>query len=431
MQKSEGKMKKKYSNAQRVTISICLFFLLTVSALEPCTVAVISGKATADGRPLLWKNRDTGQPNNKVVFIKGEKYGFLGVINSEDNNATSVWQGINSMGFAIINSASNDLLPEKGIASGNGVLMRRALGVCADVGEFEDLLQSTNGKRRVAANYGVIDAHGHACFFETSRGSYVKFDANDPETAPSGYILRTNFAFSAQEKNRGGGYIRFERISHIFEEGAAGEKLNLQFIIKKASRDLANEKLRSFPLTLDLKTDAASPRYIRTNDTINRISTISVSVFHGAPGIEKPHLATMWIILGQPICSVALPLWVTSQSVPSVLGGPETAPMHDLSKKLIAYLYHDQRGNMKQYMDLSRFLNYKDNGFLSQIFSIEDQVIRETDQKLKEWEINEPSQKEFKTYMEKAAKKAFKALQDSFADILKETIPSVGDPGYS
>ncbi len=417
-------MKKKHSNAQMVTISICLFFLLTVSALKPCTVAVISGKATADGRPLLWKNRDTGQPNNKVVFIKGEKYSFLGVINSEDNNATSVWQGINSMGFAIINSASNDLLPEKGIASGNGVLMRRALGMCADVGEFEDLLQSTNGKRRVAANYGVIDAYGNACFFETSHSSYAKFDANDPETAPSGYILRTNFAFSAQEKNRGGGYIRFERISHIFEEGAAGEKLNLQFILKKSSRDLANEKLLSFPLTLDLKTDAASPRYIRTNDTINRISTISVSVFHGAPGIEKPHLATMWIILGQPICSVALPLWVNSESVPSVLGGQVTAPMHDLSKKLISYLYHDQRGNMGQYMDLSRFLNYKDGGFLPIIFSIEDQIIRETDQKLKEWEANKPRQKEFKTYMEETASRAFKALQDSFADILKQTIPS-------
>ena len=417
-------MKKTYSNSQRVTFSICLFFLLTVSALKPCTVAVISGKATADGRPLLWKNRDTGQPNNKVVFIKGEKYSFLGVINSEDNEATSVWQGINSRGFAIINSASNDLLPEKGIASGNGVLMRRALGMCADVGEFEELLQSTNGKRRVAANYGVIDAYGNACFFETSRSSYVKFDANDPETAPSGYILRTNFAFSAQEKNRGGGYIRFERISHIFEKETAGKKLDLPFILKKASRDLANEKLHSFPLTVKLNTDAAPPLYIRTNDTINRISTISVSVFHGAPGIEKPHLATMWIILGQPICSVALPLWVKSESVPSVLGGQGTAPMHDLSKKLISYLYHDQRGNMKQYMDLSLFLNYKDNGFLSLILPIEDQIIRETDQKLKEWEANKPRQKEFKTYMEETSSRAFNALQDSFADILKEKIPS-------
>ena len=417
-------MKKKHFNAKIVSVSICLFFLLTVSVLKPCTVAVISGKATADGRPLLWKNRDTGQPNNKVVFIRGEKYGFLGVINSEDNDAVSVWQGINSMGFAIINSASNDLLPGKGMATDNGVMMRRALGMCADVNEFEVLLQNTNGKRKVAANYGVIDSYGNACFFETSSSSYVKFDANDLETAPSGYILRTNFAFSAREKDKGGGFIRFERISHIFEEGAAGKKIDLQFILKKACRDLANEKLYSFPLSLDSNPDAASPRYIRTNDTINRISTISVSVFRGAPNIEKPQLATMWIILGQPICSVALPLWVESESVPSILGGPETAPMHDLSKKLISYLYHDQRGNMKQYMDITRFLSYKDGGFLPLIFSIEDQVLEETDQKLKEWEENKPRQKELKTYMEKTAKKAFKALQDSFADILKETIPS-------
>jgi hypothetical protein len=417
-------MKKKHSNAKIMIISICLFFLLTVSALKPCTVAVISGKVTADGCPLLWKNRDTGQPNNKVVFIRGEKYSFLGVINSEDNDARSVWQGVNSRGFAIINSASNDLLPEKGIASENGILMRQALGICADVNEFEALLQSSNGKRRVAANYGVIDACGNACFFETSSHSYEKFDANDPETAPSGYILRTNFAFSAQEKNKGGGFIRFERISHIFEEWSPEKKINLQFILKKACRDLVNEKLHSFPLSLNPNPDVDSPRYIRTNDTINRISTISVSVFHGAPSIEKPYLATMWVMLGQPICSVALPLWAESKSVPSILGGPETAPMHDLSKKLILYLYHDQRGNMKQYMDLTRFSNHKDGGFLPLIFSIEDQVLDETDQKLKEWEANKPRQKELKTYMEKTAKKAFKALQDSFADILKETIPS-------
>ncbi|MBD3414072.1 MAG: hypothetical protein GF421_06555 [Candidatus Aminicenantes bacterium] len=402
-------------------ILISFVLLFGNLSLKPCTVAVISGKVTPDGRSLLWKNRDTSHPNNKVIFVQGQRYSFVGVVNSEDRAANSVWQGINSKGFAIINSASNDLRPKGGIVTDNGRVMRQALETCRNVKDFETLLQETNGKRRVAANYGVIDAFGNACFFETSSSSYVKFDANDPETAPDGYILRTNFAFSSQRKNLGGGYIRFERISRLFQAASSKQDLNLLFILKKACRDLVNEKLRSDPLSLDPEPGNEFPLFIRTNDTINRISTISVSVFHGAPNPEKSYLATMWVMLGQPVCSVALPVWVHGESVPDVLGGPETAPMHDLSQKLISYLYHDQRANMKQYMNLSRFLNYKDQGFLPIIHSIEDRVMAEVNQKLEEWSKDKPGQKELKAAMRQTANSAYRALKDSFADILEKS----------
>jgi len=412
---------KKHIHFFKTMLTVIGFILIFGNIpLTPCTVAVISGNVTPDGCPLLWKNRDTSHPNNKVVFIKGEKYSFLGVVNSEDKEATSVWQGINSQGFAIINSASNDLLLENSTSRDNGRIMRIALGTCGSVKDFEALLQKTDGERKVASNYGVIDAYGNACFFETSSTAYTKFDANDPETAPAGYILRTNFAFSSPQDKLGGGYIRFERISHLFEKAAEEKRLSIPFIFRKAARDLVNEKLHSDPLSMDLDPNSPSPVYVRTNDTINRISTISVAVFHGAPNPKTSYLATMWILLGQPVCSVALPLWVSGQYVPEVLGRPKTAPMHDLSKKLISYLYHDQRGNMNQYMNLTRFLNYKDKGFLPILFSIENETIAKTKQNLKEWSKNKPTQKEVKSFMEQTASKAFHDLQDSFSDILKD-----------
>jgi hypothetical protein len=411
------KCKKKFF--QSILLSACLFLTFGLSLLKPCTVAVISGKVTPDGRPLLWKNRDTSHPNNKVVFIRGERYSFAGVVNAEDNEARSVWQGINSRGFAVINSASNDLLPEGGTATDNGRLMRQALETCASVSDFESMLQRTNGKRRVAANYGVIDAYGNACFFETSSSSYQKFDANNPETAPDGYICRTNFAFSSPRKNLGGGYIRFERVSHLFQTAFSEQNLDLPFILQETARDLVNEKLQSYPLSLDPIADDGSPLFIRTNDTINRISTISVSVFHGAPSPDKAYLATMWVMLGQPICSVALPVWVHGESIPDVLGDPETSPMHDLSKKLISYLYHDQRANMKQYMNLTRFLNYKGQGFLPILYSIEDRIFEDTNQRMEQWTKNMPGKKELNTVMQQTADKAYRALRDSFADILQ------------
>ena len=42
-----------------------------VIAADACTSAIVSGKLTANGRPLLWKNRDTNDLNNRVERIKG------------------------------------------------------------------------------------------------------------------------------------------------------------------------------------------------------------------------------------------------------------------------------------------------------------------------------------------------------------------------
>ena len=49
-----------------------------------CTSAIITGKLTPDGRPLLWKHRDTGEDNNRIEYFKGKKYNFTALVNSPD-----------------------------------------------------------------------------------------------------------------------------------------------------------------------------------------------------------------------------------------------------------------------------------------------------------------------------------------------------------
>ncbi|MDH7513286.1 MAG: hypothetical protein QHH14_10110 [Clostridiales bacterium] len=97
----------------------------------PCTVAVVSGKATADGKPLLWKNRDAPVIDNKILRLKGSKHVFIALVNAADPQGTAVWAGINTEGFAIMNAASSDLADnEKGGATrlrnygGEGVLQK-------------------------------------------------------------------------------------------------------------------------------------------------------------------------------------------------------------------------------------------------------------------------------------------------------------------
>jgi len=410
-------MKTRNIFLKHLLIFISGYLLLGQLTIFPCTVAVVSGKATLDGRPLMWKNRDTSSLDNKMIYYKGEKYGFIGLIDAKDKGVENVWAGINSEGFAIMNSASSDLSEGERGGGGNGRFMKRALSECANVMDFENLLNRTNGKRKVAANFGIIDAEGNACIYETSNSTFQKFDTKDPKVAPQGYIIRTNYAFTSPVKNDGGGYIRFERASRLFQAASAEERLDHKFILQEAARDLANEKLNSFPLTDPKVHDSSAPVFINTNDTINRNSTASVALFHGVSDPKKAHLATMWILLGQPICSVAVPLWANAASIPGVLSGPETAPLNDFSRALVSFLYPDKRGHMYQYLSISRLIRYGEDGVLSRLFKIENQVFAETEMKLKEWEKKKPAKQDVVDFEEKMTAWVYKSLRSSFPDI--------------
>jgi len=408
----EHSIKKRYS---LVFAWILMFF--SVNALFPCTLAVLSGKATRNGRALLWKNRDTDMIDNKTLWIQGPKYAFIALVNAGDDKGDEAWGGLNSEGFAIMNSQTDDQGQPGKEGADNGRFMKRALGECASVADFETLMERSKGTLDLMANFGVIDAEGNACFFETSPTNFVKFDAKDPRVAPFGYLVRTNYGFTSPDNLMGGGYIRFERISHIIQSGYGQGRIDAKFILQEASRDLVHEKLHSYPLTRDLPEDPASPLYINTNDTINRNSSVSVVVFEAAPSRDKAHLATMWVSLGQPVSSVAVPMWPQAGKVPSVTTGPATAPLNDFTKRLVSYLYPDKRGRMRQYLDVNRLRTYGGEGVLEKTFRIENQVLEKAWARLAAWENVKPLPAEVADVQEKLAAWVYESLKSAFPDI--------------
>lgn len=77
-------MKKK-----RLTL-ICIMtgaMLITRISVKACTSIIVSGKVTPDGRPYIFKNRDTMNQDNLVVSIKGVKYRFIGIASQNDSLA--------------------------------------------------------------------------------------------------------------------------------------------------------------------------------------------------------------------------------------------------------------------------------------------------------------------------------------------------------
>jgi len=405
-------MKKK---ATLYVLVVCLAGLSAPAALLPCTLAVVSGKAARDGRPLMWKNRDTSNPDNQMMFFAGSKYRFIGLVEAQDKKGKEVFGGLNSEGFAIMNSQSDDLAGKGKDGADNGVLMNLALGECASVRDFEALLDRVKGKYDLAANFGVIDAEGNACFYETAPSAYVKFDTRDPRVAPFGYLVKTNYAFTSPDLSAGGGFIRFERISRIFRSARAENRITPRFILREAARDLVNEKTHSHPLSEELPRDPAAPLYINTNDTINRNSSVSAMLFQGAPARDKAYLATMWVVLGQPVSSAAIPLWTGAGKVPGVTAaGKTTAPLNDLSKAIAAYLYPDSRGHMRQYLNVNRLRTYGGEGVLAKIMRIEDRVLEQTFARLAEWEKEKPREADVAAFEDELAAWVYDSLKSSF-----------------
>jgi hypothetical protein len=391
---------------------------LVLSSARPCTVIVASGKATPDGKPLMWKNRDASDAGNKMMYVRGSKFGFVALVEAAENEGREAWAGVNSQGFCIMNTASADLLEEGNkSADENGSLMARALGECANVAAFESLLTQTNGQRQTASNYCVIDAEGNACVFETSRSGFAKFDTKDLRVAPFGYLIRTNYAYSAGGKSGGGGYIRFDRASNLAQTAVAEKNLTPKFVLQSAARDLVNEKLLSDPWAVPLPRDPATPLYIVANDTISRASTVSAALFHGVASPDKAALTTMWVLLGQPVMTAAVPLWAAAEKVPAVMSGPKSAPMNDLARALTPFLFPDRRSGLTTYLNISRLRTYGGEGVLPKLFRIEDPVFQSVGQALKDWDKAMPPASKVFEFEDGLASGVLNSLRAAFPDL--------------
>jgi hypothetical protein len=370
--------------ASALAAAALLLLLPAVPRAEECTTAVVSGAATPDGRPLLWKNRDVEEPDNKVVLVSDGALAAVAI--ASVGSSSSVWMGVNVAGFAIENSNSEDLEGTSG--TGNGSFMRQALTSCATVADFEALLEQTNaGGRTTRANYGVIDASGGAALFEVGNHTFRKYDATDPSDAPRGFIVRTNFAFTGD--GSGTGQVRYDRAVELLDGAALSGTLTHAFLLRTAARDLRNDAVDPYPLPYEGGQDGRPAGFVRTVYSINRESTRSATVFRGVRAGEEPGLTTMWTILGEPVCSIALPVWPLAASVPAALGGPATAPLCDaaIAKRVRCY----PLATSPEYIDTRVLVDGLGGGIFAYSGPIEDRAVLRAEAALETWRGSPPS----------------------------------------
>ena len=356
----------------RKLLSVIIVYLVGWIPMSPCPSAVVSGRVTPDGRPLLWKPRDASDLNNRIVHFEAEggKLEFVGLVNGVDTMANEVWAGYNTSGFAIMNTASYNLKNDtSSLSDREGVVMKQALGECRTVEDFARLLDSLPRPIGVEANFGVIDALGGAAYFEVNSYEVFRYDVKD---SPDGYLLRTNYSVSGRP-NEGYGYIRYDNAARLFSRAASERSITPEWITGICSR--------SFYHTL-LGRDFTTDTWVVDQDFIPRRSTSASVVIEGVKSGESPVFTTMWTMLGYPPCSVVLPVWIGCEyGVPTLLQGSEDSvrsPLCEWSNRLKNKVFSLERGSGPHYLHMALLYNPESNGYAQRLLSLEKEIYAES-----------------------------------------------------
>jgi hypothetical protein len=372
---------------------------------EQCTSAIFSPASTEGGRPMLWKNRDTDNLSNKVVYVKEVPFSYLGVVDADDASGRSVWAGVNTAGFAIINTVAYNLpAARKGeLVDLEGVVMADALRTCRTVADFEAYLKANTGPGLgCRTNFGVIDATGQAFIFETHNHGFTKFDA---AAVPEKYLVNTNYARSGTQA-KGAGYLRFDRASELLRTVPKGP-VTVWGILHDVARDISNPLLKQ-PTIHELKSlPADPPKWITTRDSINKSYTSTCVVLVGKDPKDAASRATMWVIPGEPLTGVAMPFWVDAGGVPDILWKGEDSPLWAEGQRIKKLFRPFPESEKQDYLDVTKLDNKAGTGFLPKLMDAEKRIYERTREFLK----SPRTQPELATFQEQAAQEALQVMR--------------------
>lgn len=325
---------------------ILIFLALLGASLscEACTSAIAAARATRDGRPIMWKHRDTDNQRSFVARHQAPgEIGYVALYNAGDTTLREAWTGLNDEGFAIMNTAVYNLPQDAAVGHDReGLVMARALAVCRSVDDFAAMLDTMARPYGVEANFGVIDAKGGGAYFETSDFGYRRFDASD---APDGVLIRSNYATTGDSLH-GMGYIRYLCAEELLKPHAAKGDITPETFTEELSRSWYHGLIGR---DMSLQSD----EWLQVGDFIPRpISTTSIAIEGVRPG-EGPEKTVMWTALGFPPCSYVVP--VTADSVPSCLAPTApgySSPQCEEALQRKARVFPITRGNGKNYLYL-------------------------------------------------------------------------------
>ena len=101
----------------------------------------------------------------------------------------------------------------------------------------------------------------------------------------------------------------------------------------------------------------------------------------GAAKGEDVSRTMMWTVLGFPLTTVAVPVWLSAgKNLPAILSMKENlhAPLCDAAMVLKDQCIPVKRGSGWKYLNLSAVINLANTGIMQQIEPVEDEIFRVT-----------------------------------------------------
>ena len=371
-----------------------IFFILMLVAISveqsgACTIVAVSGKVTADGRPLLFKNRDSSSNDIQIKVADGNCYSYLCQCKVPDGQALS---GFNETGFAIINSYSYNV--KNSIGNRNGYIMQLALENCASVDDFENLLKQFSQSIPAISNFGVMDAKGNVAIFETGQYTYTRYDASDDS---KGYIVRTNFSMSGDmtkiDKLTPTSWPRYNTASIYLEQIIQNQKLSKEHFLT-LSRYLVTDD--GSDLYDQAPYDEDDGTMVKFENFIPRDQTTSAMVIQGIKNEESPMHTIAWTTVGPPITTVTIPFWITpSKTLPTkaIHGADGHAWLCQNGLRLKDNIFSNG-----ETIRLALLYNQKGTGIMQKIIRIESEILQQGNELADKIRLNNSAIDDISTY---------------------------------
>lgn len=358
--------------AARWMLFVCLILLASMEALG-CTVMIVAASATKDGRPLLFKNRDSSSAFMVEMRVEGTNgFKYMAQYALSDGDWKGPWGGFNEEGFCIVNTLSYNFSGVE-LASMNSQIIDMALQQCKTTSDFEQMVDGLSKPIDAKANYGVIDAQGHAAFYEVGPNGYTKFDVNDPQIAPNGVLVRTNYSLTG-DTDRKVGEDRWKAAEQFVADAITSDQLDWRYILQKLPRYLMHcngtNLYATAPATWNDETKTDIEGYIPRHSSTNAM------LMQGVKDSESPLLTVCWAMVGPPIATAAVPMFLTPNSIlpQKTVANGGNAWLCEKGQQLKAIIFPYSENTTKT-IDLSKLYNREETGIMQRILKIEEEVI--------------------------------------------------------
>jgi hypothetical protein len=110
----------------------------------------------------------------------------------------------------------------------------------------------------------------------------------------------------------------------------------------------------------------------------------------------------MWVILGEPAFSVAVPCWVKAGTIADPLLGKKHSPLCSSAIALRKACYDE---------DAKKLQTAKLKDIWAETWKLEDAIFAETEQRLAKWRETMPATRRIATFHESTSKRAYRMIQ--------------------